>query len=169
MVKTALPVQGVWVQSLAGQLKSHIPHSAAKKKKKKRQRCPWPCPQDGCAIVRKTKKADNFSSWELVQPRGTTELGVQSPNSGVTVQPPLRVRERTVSTSITRPNAGATQYSFVSFQPPYSVAAEKNPGFKKIFFKITYVYESLRHLGIVKKKRNLLTLRFQPPLSLVSG
>ena len=42
VVKTALPVQGVWVQSLAGELKSHIPHSAAKKKKKKDKDVPGP-------------------------------------------------------------------------------------------------------------------------------
>lgn len=28
VVKTALPLQGVWVQPLAGELGSHMPHSA---------------------------------------------------------------------------------------------------------------------------------------------
>ena len=32
VVKTALPVQGEQVQSLMGELRSHIPHGAAKKK-----------------------------------------------------------------------------------------------------------------------------------------
>ena len=35
MVKTALPLQGAWVQTLVGELKPHVPHSVAKKKKKK--------------------------------------------------------------------------------------------------------------------------------------
>ena len=30
-----LPTQGTWVQSLVGELRSHIPHDVAKKKKKK--------------------------------------------------------------------------------------------------------------------------------------
>ena len=33
-VKTVLPLQGTWVQSLVGELRSHMPRSTAKKKKK---------------------------------------------------------------------------------------------------------------------------------------
>ena len=32
VVKTTLPTQGPWVQSLVGELRSHMPHSMAKKK-----------------------------------------------------------------------------------------------------------------------------------------
>ena len=35
-VKSALPMQGVQVQSLVGELRSHIAHAVAKKKKRKK-------------------------------------------------------------------------------------------------------------------------------------
>ena len=34
VVDSVLPLQGAWVQSLAGELKAHMPHGMAKKKKK---------------------------------------------------------------------------------------------------------------------------------------
>ena len=37
VVKTALPTQRAWVQSLVGELRSHKPHCAAQKKKKKKK------------------------------------------------------------------------------------------------------------------------------------
>ena len=38
MVKTVLLMQGVQVQSLVGELRSHIAHAVAKKKKKKQRK-----------------------------------------------------------------------------------------------------------------------------------
>ena len=37
MVKTALPLQGAWVQPLVGELRSHMPCSMVKKLKKKKK------------------------------------------------------------------------------------------------------------------------------------
>ena len=40
MVKTVLPMQKIWVPSLAGELRSHLLHDLTEKKKTKKQN-PW--------------------------------------------------------------------------------------------------------------------------------
>ena len=37
-LRVNLPVQGVWVLSLVGELRSHVPHGVAKNKNNKKQR-----------------------------------------------------------------------------------------------------------------------------------
>ena len=54
-VKAPLSMQGTWVQSLVGGLRSHIPHDAAKKMKEKQNKTWLECFDFNCANYREKK------------------------------------------------------------------------------------------------------------------